>query len=78
MDTTRFKQKTVYPMHNKRRDNSTANPYLSKSGEFACQWLGNVDMHVYAKCDKNISRGSRVMNNSTSERTGGRGRAEGL
>ena len=26
------------------------------------QWLGNVDMHMYAKCDKNISCGSRVIN----------------
>ena len=28
---------------------------------FACQWLWNLDMHVYAKCDQNISCGSRVM-----------------
>ena len=29
---------------------------------FACQWIGNADMHVYTKCDKNIPCGSRVMN----------------
>ena len=23
-------------------------------GGFACQWLLNVDKHVYAKCDQNI------------------------
>ena len=28
----------------------------------ACQWLGNVDMHLYANCDQNIPCGSRVMN----------------
>ena len=35
--------------HNKLNDFS-ANPYLSK--KVACQWLGNVDVHMYAKCDK--------------------------
>ena len=28
---------------------------------FACQWLDNVDMHMYANFDPNISCGSRVM-----------------
>ena len=27
-------------------DNCTSNPYLSKTGWFACQSLGNVDMHM--------------------------------
>ena len=31
-----------------------------KKGCFACQWLGSVDMHMYAKCDQNILCGSRV------------------
>ena len=25
---------------------------------FACLWLGNVDMHMYEKCDQNIACGS--------------------
>ena len=25
-------------------------------------WLGNVDMHMYAKCDKNIQCDPRAMN----------------
>ena len=29
-------------------------PYVS-----SYQWLGNVDMHMYAKCDQNIPCGSR-------------------
>ena len=30
------------------------------------QWLGNVEMHIYAKCDKkNIPCGSRAMNISS-------------
>ena len=36
----------------KRPDNCTAKPYLSKTDGFASQWLGNVDMHMYVKCDK--------------------------
>ena len=28
---------------------------------FACQWLDDFDMHMYAKFDKNIPCGSRVM-----------------
>ena len=35
--------------------------HLKKCG-FACKWLGNVDMHMHAKCDKNIPCGSIVMN----------------
>ena len=30
-------------------------------GSYACQWLGNVNMHIYAKFDKNIPCSSRVM-----------------
>ena len=37
---------------NNRLDNCSANPCLSKKGGLACEWLGNVDMHMYAKCDK--------------------------
>ena len=32
-----------------------------KKGGFACHWLGNVGMHMNAKCDQNIPSGSRVM-----------------
>ena len=43
---------------------------IKKCG-LACQWLGNVDMYMYAI--KNIPCGSRVMNISTNwKRTGGR------
>ena len=28
----------------------------------ACQWLGDADMHMYAKCDRNVPCGSKVMN----------------
>ena len=41
------------PDHN-RLDNCSANPYLTKVGRFVCQWLGDVDMHMYAKSDKKI------------------------
>ena len=45
-----------------------------KKGGFSCQWLGNVDMHMTAKCDQNIACGSRVMNISLTANgwTGGR------
>ena len=36
-----------------------------KRGCYACQWLDNVEMHVHAKFDPNIPRGSRVMNTFT-------------
>ena len=36
-------------------------PMSIKKVVFECQWLGNVDMHVYAKCEKNVLCGSRVM-----------------
>ena len=39
-------------------NNFTVNPYLSKTGMSACQWLGNDDMHTYAKCDTNVPCGS--------------------
>ena len=29
---------------------------------FACQWLANVDLHMFAIFDQNIACGSRVMN----------------
>ena len=32
-------------------------PISIKMGGFACQWLGNADMHMYAKCDKNVPCG---------------------
>ena len=35
--------------------------YIKKGG-FACQWLENVDMHMYANFDQNIPCGSRVIN----------------
>ena len=35
---------------------------ITKRVGFACQWLGNVDMHMYAKFDQNTPCGSRVMN----------------
>ena len=28
---------------------------------YTCQWLDNADMHLYAKLEKNIPCGSRVM-----------------
>ena len=28
---------------------------------YACQWLDNVDMHMYAKFEQNILCGSRAM-----------------
>ena len=37
-------------------------PSSIKKGDFACQWLENVDMHMYAKYDQNIPCGSRVIN----------------
>ena len=37
-------------------------PSYVKNGGFACQWLGNVEMHMYAKCDHNIRSDSRVIN----------------
>ena len=38
-----------------------SNPISIKTDGFACQWLGNVDMHMYAKRDQNIPCGLRVM-----------------
>ena len=40
-------------------------PSSIRKGRFACQWLGNVDMHVYVKCDQTIPYGLRVMSIST-------------
>ena len=37
-------------------------PSSTKKGDFACQCLGHVDMHMYAKLDQNILCGLRVMN----------------
>ena len=53
------------------RDYYSANPYLSKMGGFACQWLGNVDMHMYAKCVKNIPCGSRKFSLTSNKRSVG-------
>ena len=39
------------------RQNSKRHLYVN-----GYQWLGNVDMHMQAKCDQNIPRGSREMN----------------
>ena len=36
-------------------------PISIKKGCYTCQWLHNVDMHLYAKCDRNIPCSSRVM-----------------
>ena len=36
-------------------------PSSIKKGGYACQWLGNVDMHMYAEFDQNIPCGSRVL-----------------
>ena len=47
--------------HN-RPNSCIANLYISKMGGFTCQLLGNVDMHTYATCYKNIPCRSRVMN----------------
>ena len=41
-----------------------------KKGGFGCQWLGNVDMHMYVKCDKIYHVFQRVMNIFTTGRTG--------
>ena len=44
-------------------------PSSIKKGGFTCQWLGNVDMHIFAKYDQNMIKndqntpcGSRAMN----------------
>ena len=29
-------------------------PISIKKGCYTCQWLHNLDMHLYAKCDRNI------------------------
>ena len=34
----------------------------SKTGDFACQYLGDVAMKMHAKFDQNIPCGSRVIN----------------
>ena len=36
-------------------------PLSIKKGCYICQWLDNVDMHLYAKFDQNISCVSSVM-----------------
>ena len=36
-------------------------PVHQKKGGYACQWLDNVDMHIYVKFDQNIQCGSRVI-----------------
>ena len=36
-------------------------PSPVKKGGYACQWLRDVDMHVYAKFDQNILCGAIVM-----------------
>ena len=35
---------------------------VHQKGSFAWQWLGNANMHMYAKFKQNIPYGSRVMN----------------
>ena len=37
-------------------------PSSITKGGFACRWIGNVDMHMYATFDQNIPSGSRVVN----------------
>ena len=34
---------------------------VHKIGFYACQWLGNGDLHTYAKVEQNIPCGSRVI-----------------
>ena len=36
-------------------------PSSIKKGCYTCQWLDNVDIHLYAKFEQNIPCGSRVM-----------------
>ena len=36
-------------------------PLSIKKGCYICQWLDNVDMHLYAKFDQNMSCVSSVM-----------------
>ena len=36
-------------------------PSSIKKGCYTCQWLDNVDMHLYAKLDQNISFVCSVM-----------------
>ena len=45
---------------------------LNKKGGVACQWLGNFDMHVFAKYDQNMPCVSRAISIFTNlPRTGG-------
>ena len=39
----------------------SANPRRSKRGCFACPWLENVEMYMYAKCDDKIYHVVRVV-----------------
>ena len=47
---------------------------VHQKGCYIYQWLDNVDMHLYAKCDQNMPCGSRVMSifTNANERTDGR------
>ena len=36
-------------------------PLSIKKGCYTCQWLDNVDMYLYAKCDQNMPCSSKIM-----------------
>ena len=43
------------------RHNDAQQTLVHQKGCYICQWLDNVDMHLYAKIDQNISCVSSVM-----------------
>ena len=43
-----------------RRTDAPQN-YIRLKGCYARQWMNNVGMHTYAKCDENLPSGSEVM-----------------
>ena len=47
-------------MIQKSTDRNVRDPSIKKDC-YACKWLENVDMRMYAKFDQNIPCGSRVM-----------------
>ena len=42
---------------------------LQKLAYTACQWLGNVDIHMFVKCDKNIPPCGEALSLTANRRT---------
>ena len=51
----RFKRISIFTNWPQLAEMMLSKPLYMKKGYYTCQWLDNVDMHLYGKCDQNIA-----------------------